>query len=98
MNTLKNLLINRVLKHVLDGNKGSNIITLILTALLGANINWMLASQGMQFKDQAAVLELAKGLGVALVALYGYLVGKYPALAKWSGLAKDVTAEMQKAK
>jgi hypothetical protein len=90
MNPLKNMLINRVVKHLLDGNKGSNALTLVVGALLANNINWMLAYAGFQFHDQAAVLELAKATGVVLLTLYGYLVGKYPALAKWAGFTADV--------
>jgi uncharacterized membrane protein len=96
MNPLKNVLINQVAKHVLDGNKGSNVLTVALTALLANHINWLLAYAGLQFKDQAAVVELAKAIGIVLVALFGYLVGKYPALAKWAGLAGDVSAQVAK--
>jgi hypothetical protein len=77
MNYLKNLFINRTLKHVLDGNKGSNILTVIVAAVLGAQIDFMKAAAGFQFKDADSVTEASKLVGVVVLAVYGYFVGKH---------------------
>lgn len=76
LNTIKNAFIKKLLEHVLDGNKGSNILTAILVPVLAANVDWTLAIKGMKFDDMAAAIELSKVVGLVLVGLFGYLVGK----------------------
>ena len=68
-----NLFMNKVLKQLLDGDKGSTILTAILTPIIGAQINWPLAFQGFA-SDQSAV-ELAKVVGLALAAVWGFFIG-----------------------
>jgi hypothetical protein len=96
LNGVKNLFIDKLLRHILDGNKGSNLLTVILVPLLASNVNWMAAQQGLQFKDAASVTELAKVIGIVVVALLGYFVGKFPKLAKWAGFAEQVVSEAEK--
>jgi hypothetical protein len=78
---IENAFINRVLQHVLDGNKGSNILTLIVLAMLEQHINWALAFQGFHFQDMTAAMESAKLVGAFVVAVFGYFVGKKKAPA-----------------
>jgi hypothetical protein len=73
---VKNAFINRTLKHVLDGNKGSNILTLILLAVLQSDINYMLAFRGFQFENTEAAMESAKLVGCMIVAVFGFFVGR----------------------
>jgi len=73
---VENAFINQVLKHVLDGNKGSNILGAVIAALMGANINWSLAIAGFKFQDAAATTESAKLVGTVVVCVFAYFVGK----------------------
>lgn len=73
---IENAFINKLLEHVLDGNKGSNILTALLVPILAAHIDWALALKGAQFDDMNASLELAKVIGLVLLGLFGYFVGK----------------------
>ncbi|HZT29731.1 MAG TPA: hypothetical protein VFA33_07610 [Bryobacteraceae bacterium] len=74
--SVQNLFINKVLEHILDGNKGSNILTAILTAVLGARINWAQACRGFRCDNAEDAAEAAKLVGVLVLAVFGYYVGK----------------------
>jgi len=78
---IENAFINKVLQHLLDGNKGSNILTVVILGLLSQNINWALAFQGFHFQDMTAAMESAKLVGAFVVAVFGYCVGKKKAPA-----------------
>lgn len=69
-----NALIDKALDYVLDGNKGSNILVAVLVPLLGAHINWYLAL--LCFQCPGSEAEMCKVLGLVLIAVFGYLVGK----------------------
>lgn len=73
---LKNTFISKVLNQVLDGNKGSNILTVIITAIIGANLDYMKAFRGFKFENPDEVSEAAKLVGVLVLAIYGYFIGK----------------------
>lgn len=72
----KNLLINKTLEHVLDGNKGSNLLTALLVPLLAAKIDWVKAGRGFQCQDSDSVLEAAKVAGIVILAIWGWFIGK----------------------
>lgn len=73
---IENAFIDRVLTHVLDGNKGSNILGFLLLALLSTHIDWVKAFRGFQFQDQDAAMESAKLVGTILVSVFAWFVGK----------------------
>jgi hypothetical protein len=89
MNPLRNLFIQNAIKNALHGDTGSNVLTAVLAVLVGAHIDWMLAFHGITFQDSASVAELAKVVGLVLFAVYGWLVGKYPAVAKYLSFAEQ---------
>lgn len=68
------LFIDKVLKQLLDGDKGSTILTIIVAPLVAANINWSLAFQGLTSEQSAT--ELAKAVGLALCAIWGFFIGR----------------------
>jgi hypothetical protein len=76
LNSVKNAFVDKFLQHILDGNKGSNLLTVLLLPLVGAKIDWLLAFQGLQFNDVAAAAELAKVVGFLVLGVFGYFVGK----------------------
>ena len=80
--TLENAFVQKVLEHVLDGDKGSTLLTAILTPVVAANMNWALVLRGLHFQDLAGVQELAKLAGLLLVAIWGWRVGKKKPAAK----------------
>lgn len=71
---VENIFIDKLLSHILDGDKGSNILTAVAAALIGGHVNWSLAFRGFQSAESAT--ELAKVAGMAILAVYGYYVGK----------------------
>jgi hypothetical protein len=73
-----NLFIDKLLAQILDGNKGSNILTALLVPLVAAHVDWLLAARGVRFQDAGAIGELAKVAGLVILALYGWRVGKRP--------------------
>ena len=73
---VENAFINETLKHVLDGNKGSNILGAILVPALGAKIDWALCVRGLKFDDMAAAAELAKLTGILVLGTYAFFVGR----------------------
>ena len=76
LDSVKNAFINQALKRVLDGNTGSNILGVILAAVVGANINYAKAMAGFKFDNQENAMESAKLVGTVAVALFAYFVGK----------------------
>ena len=78
---LKNALVQGVLKKLLEGNTGSNLLTAALVPLLAARVDWVRAFQG-------DTLEILRALGVAGVGVLGYCVGKYPKVAKVLGIVE----------
>jgi len=82
---VENAFINQVLKRVLDGDKGSNILGVIIVAVVGANIDFAKAIAGFKFQDQAASMESAKLVGTVICAVFAYFVGKKPAAATPAG-------------
>ncbi len=68
------LFIDKVLKQLLDGDKGSTVLTLILTPVVAAGINWPLALQGLTSQESA--LELAKVVGLVACAVWGWFIGR----------------------
>lgn len=80
---IENAFINRLLQHVLDGDKGSNLLGAVLVALLAGNIDWVKALQGFKFNNQDEAMESAKVAGIVVVAVFSWFVGKgKPAAAK----------------
>lgn len=76
LSIIENTFINQVLKHILDGNKGSNILGAIIMGLMAANLDWAKAIAGFKFQDAAAATESAKLVGTMVCALFAYFVGK----------------------
>ena len=76
---IENAFINKLLSHILDGDKGSNLLGVVLVALLGAKIDWVKAFQGFKFDNQEAAMESAKLAGIIVVAVFSWFVGKKPA-------------------
>lgn len=76
LDTIKNAFINRLLTQMLDGNKGSNILGAILTAMLAANINYAKALAGFRFDNMDNAAESAKLLATIVLAVFAYFVGK----------------------
>lgn len=78
---VKNAFINKVLSHLLNplnGNNGSNIANVILTPILGASIDWMKAFRGFQFQNMDESMESAKLVGLLVMSVFLYFVGKKP--------------------
>ena len=73
---VENAFINKLLEHVLDGNKGSNILGAILTAVVGSQINYVRAFQGFRFDNMDNAMESAKLVGTLVVAVFALFVGK----------------------
>ena len=73
---LQNQFINQFLRHVLDGNSGSNWLTAILVPLLGAQIDWVKAYRGLQFENSDDVTEAAKVAGIVVLAVWGVFIGR----------------------
>ena len=95
---IKNAVVNKVLKNVLDGNKGSNILTAILVPVLAAGINWDLFVKGLHFQDTTAALEVAKVIGIVILGFLGWLVGKFPKLAPWLCAVEDAAKVVDESK
>lgn len=93
--SLQNGFINQVLKRLVahkGTDEGTNVLAILVTPLLANQINWMLAMQGFQFKDQAAVAELAKATGIVVMAFLLWATGKWPWVGKLIGFAKEAEA------
>jgi hypothetical protein len=73
---VKNAFINQTLKKVLDGNTGSNILGVVILAIMQANINYTKAIAGFKFDNQENAMESAKLVGTVVVAAFAYFVGK----------------------
>ncbi|HXR39691.1 MAG TPA: hypothetical protein VN776_11385 [Terracidiphilus sp.] len=73
---VKNAFINKLLEHVLDGNKGSNILGIIITGILAQHIDYTKAIAGFQFTNADNAAESAKLIGTVVVAVFAYFVGK----------------------
>ena len=73
---VENAFINKTLEHVLDGNKGSNILTAILVPVLGAKLDWAKAIRGFSLEKMDDAMEAAKLTGLVVVAVFGYFVGR----------------------
>ena len=73
---VENAFINATLDHVLDGNKGSNILGAILVPVLAAKIDWAKCIRGLQFNDLDAATELAKLTAILTLAVYAFFVGR----------------------
>jgi hypothetical protein len=73
---VKNAFISKLLEHVLDGNKGSNILGAIITAILAANVDYSKALRGFQFQKPDEAMEAAKLTGAVVLAVFAYFVGK----------------------
>lgn len=97
LDKIKNVVIQKALQHLLDGNKGSNLLTMALIPLLAAKVNWMLALQGLHGQSTAAVLEALRAAGVILVGVTGYYIGKYPKVAQYLGIVEQVEVAAEKA-
>lgn len=67
---------NRLLKAALGGNVGSNILTVILGAIMAAEIDFGKAFRGLQFQDNDCAMELAKLIGAIVVGVFGFFVGR----------------------
>ena len=76
---VKNAFIGKLLGQVLDGNKGSNILGVIIAAVIGAQINYVKALNGFKFDNLDYATESAKLVGTVVVAVFAYFVGKKPA-------------------
>lgn len=73
---VKNAFIGKVLNQVLDGNKGSNILGAVITAVLGSQIDYVKAMAGFHFDNAANAAESAKLVSVVVLATFAYFVGK----------------------
>ena len=73
---VENAFIKAVLKHALDGNKGSNILGAIILALTALDVNWAKAIAGVHMQDTDSALELAKVVSAVIAAVFAYFVGK----------------------
>ena len=73
---VKNAFINQLLKRTLDGNTGSNILGVVITAVLGANINYTKAFAGFKFDNADNAAESAKLVATLVLAVFAYFVGK----------------------
>jgi hypothetical protein len=73
---LKNTFINKVLGHILDGNKGSNILGVVIAGVMGANIDYMKAFAGFKFDNATNTTESAKLVGTLITCTFAYFVGK----------------------
>lgn len=76
MDMLKNLFINKVLKNMVDGDKGSTVLGTLVTAILALDINYAKAIKGFQFQDPEAVGESAKLVGGALLWVWSFFIGR----------------------
>ena len=63
---IENAFINQVLKHVLDRNNGSNILGVIIAALMAGNMDWTKAIAGFKFQDAGAAAASAKLAAAAI--------------------------------
>jgi uncharacterized membrane protein len=80
LDSVKNTFINTLLKRMLDGNQGSNILGVLITAVVGAQINYVKALDGFKFDNADNATEAAKLVATIVVAVFAYFVGKKPAL------------------
>jgi hypothetical protein len=82
---IQNSFINKVLGHLLDGNKGSNALTVVVGALLAQKIDFARAFAWFGNPGSTDGLDQAAMLVVGLIlAVYGYFVGKKPAAVEGS--------------
>jgi hypothetical protein len=73
---IQNAFIGKLLEHLLDGNKGSNVLGAILTAILAAHVDYSKALKGFKFDDMDASMESAKLAGAVVLAVFAYFVGR----------------------
>jgi len=76
IDSIKNAFINKLLERLLDGDKGSNILGAIITAVVGSQINYVRAFQGFQFDNMDNSMESARLVGTLVVAVFAWFVGK----------------------
>lgn len=73
---VKNAFIDKVLNNVLDGDKGSNILGALLTAVVAAKVDYVKAMAGFQFKSAGDAAESAKLVSAVALATFAWFVGK----------------------
>jgi hypothetical protein len=76
LDSIKDAFINRVLGKLLDGNTGSNILGVLITAVIAAHIDYVKAFAGFQFNNSDNAMESAKLVGTVITAIFAYFVGK----------------------
>jgi len=74
--SIKDAFVNRLLAKMLDGNTGSNILGVLITAVIAAHIDYVKAFAGFQFNNSDNAMESAKLVGTILTATFAYFVGK----------------------
>lgn len=76
LNDIKDAFVNHVLKQVLDGDTGSNILGVLITAVMVSHIDYVAALEGIHFDNAANTAETAKLVGTLVSAVFAYFVGK----------------------
>lgn len=70
----------KVLGNILDGNKGSNLLTFVLEFLVLSEIDMEKAVSGFAFEGYASVTESIKLVGAIVLGVYGFFVGRHKKL------------------
>lgn len=74
IDSIKGAFVKALLGKMVDGDHGSTILGVIAAALVGANLDWGLMLQG--FHDQRSAMECGKFIAIAVMAIWGYFIGK----------------------
>ncbi len=71
---IKSAFVRALLGHLKDGDKGSTLLGIIAAALLAANLDFGKILAGLH--DQDSAIECGKAAAIALLAIWGYFVGR----------------------